>query len=144
MDEDQRRAVRRCACANIRRVDRAITQVFDEVLAPSHLHTTQFTLLAAIAEIGQATMQQLAEMLVMERTSLTRALEPLTRQGLVYIERGVDRRTRVVQLTQAGEEALEKAFPSWQKAQNRVRNTLGEERFERLLAELSAVVRLFS
>src|SRR5256885_2285553 len=110
MDEQEKMAVRRCACANIRRVDRAITQFFDKSLAHSNLHTTQFTLLSTITAASPITIQRLAEMMVMDRTTLTRNLEPLTRQGLVHIEMGEDRRTRVVQLTQAGEEVLEKAF----------------------------------
>jgi DNA-binding MarR family transcriptional regulator len=144
MDEQERIAVRRCACANIRRVDRAITQFFDKLLAPGNLHITQFTLLATITIASPITIQRLAEMMVMDRTTLTRNLEPLTRQGLVRVEMGEDRRTRVVQITQAGEEAVEKALPYWQEAQNRVIQMLGEKRFELLLSELSDVVTLVS
>lgn len=144
MDKNQMTAVRRCACASIRRVDRTLTQFFDEALAPCKLHTTQFTLLAAIAEAQQATIQHLAKIIVMDRTTLTRNLEPLLEQGLISIQRGEDRRSRVVQLTSAGRETLEKAFPYWQKAQNQVLQMLGEERFGYLLAELSNIVALFS
>jgi DNA-binding MarR family transcriptional regulator len=144
MDEQERMAVRRCACANIRRVDRAITQFFDRSLAHCNLHITQFTLLATVAAASPITIQRLAEIMVMDRTTLTRNLEPLTRQGLVRVEMGEDRRTRVIQLTQSGEETLEKAFPYWQEAQKRITEMLGEERFERFLAELSDVVGLVS
>lgn len=133
-------AVRRCACANIRRADRVITQFYDEVLAPSGLYTTQFTLLATLAEAAPVTVNKLAEIMVMDRTTLTRNLGPLTKQHLVKIETGTDRRMRLVQLTSEGEQALGRAWPLWQEAQARIEGALGRERFDGLLTELSAVM----
>lgn len=132
--------VRRCACATIRRTDRVLTQFYDEILAPSGLYVTQFTLLAALTEAAPVTINRLAEILVMDRTTLTRNLEVLAKQHLVRIEEGQDRRTRLVLLTQEGEEALRRAWPLWQEAQARIERTLGRERFEDLLTELSAVL----
>lgn len=132
--------VRRCACATIRRTDRVLTQFYDEVLAPSGLYVTQFTLLAALTEAAPVTINRLAEILVMDRTTLTRNLEVLAKQHLVRIEEGQDRRTRLVLLTYEGEEALRRAWPLWQEAQARIERTLGRERFEDLLNELSAVL----
>ncbi len=125
--------VRRCACATIRRTDRVLTQFYDEILAPSGLYITQFTLLPV-------TIKRLAGILVMDRTTLTRNLEVLAKQHLVRIEEGEDRRTRLVHLTQEGEQALGRAWPLWQEAQARIEHSLGRERFEGLLTELSAVV----
>jgi DNA-binding MarR family transcriptional regulator len=132
--------VRRCACATIRRTDRVLTQFYDEILAPSGLYVTQFTLLAALTEAAPVTINRLAEILVMDRTTLTRNLEVLAKQHLVRIEEGQDRRTRLVLLTHEGEEALRRAWPLWQEAQARIERTLGRERFEDLLTELSAVL----
>ncbi|HET8851758.1 MAG TPA: MarR family transcriptional regulator [Ktedonobacteraceae bacterium] len=131
---------RRCACATIRRTDRVLTQFYDEILAPSGLYITQFTTLATLAEAAPITINQLAELLVMDRTTLTRNLELLTKQHLVRIEEGQDRRMRLVFLTQEGEQALKRAWPLWQEAQARIERALGRERFEGLLTELSAVV----
>jgi DNA-binding MarR family transcriptional regulator len=131
---------RRCACATIRRTDRVITQFYDEILAPSGLYVTQFTTLATLAEAAPITINRLAELLVMDRTTLTRNLELLTKQQLVRIEEGQDRRMRLVFLTQEGEQALRRAWPLWQEAQARIERALGRERFEGLLTDLSAVL----
>ena len=131
---------RRCACATIRRTDRVLTQFYDEILAPSGLYVTQFTTLATLAEAAPVTINRLAEILVMDRTTLTRNLEVLTKQHLVRIEEGQDRRMRLVFLTQEGEEALRRAWPLWQEAQARIERALGRERFEGLLTDLSAVI----
>ncbi len=131
---------RRCACATIRRTDRVLTQFYDEILAPSGLYVTQFTTLATLAEAAPVTINRLAELLVMDRTTLSRNLELLTKQHLVRIEEGQDRRIRLVFLTQEGEQALRRAWPLWQEAQARIERGLGRERFEGLLTDLSAVL----
>jgi len=132
--------VRRCACATIRRTDRVLTQFYDEILAPSGLYITQFTLLAALSQAAPVTIKRLAGILVMDRTTLTRNLEVLAKQRLVRIEEGEDRRMRLVHLTQEGEQALTRAWPLWQEAQARIEHALGRERFEGLLTDLSAVL----
>ena len=131
--------VRRCACATIRRTDRILTQFYDEILAPSGLYITQFTTLATIAEAAPVTINHLAEIMGMDRTTLSRNLELLAKQHLVRLEEGQDRRMRLVLLTQEGEQALRRALPLWQEAQARIERALGRERFEGLLTDLSAV-----
>ncbi len=138
-DQIDTSAARRCACANIRRTDRVITQFYDEILVPSGLNTPQFGLLATLAEVAPVTIHRLAKILVIDRTTLTRNLEVLAKQHLVRIEEGADRRTRLVHLTQEGEQALRRAWPLWQDAQARIEHALGRERFEGLLTDLSAV-----
>ncbi len=130
---------RRCACATIRRTDRVLTQFYDEILAPSGLYVTQFTTLATLAEAAPVTIHRLAEILDMDRTTLSRNLELLAKKHLVRIEEGQDRRVRLVFLTQEGEQALRRAWPLWQEAQARIERALGRERFDALLTELSAV-----
>jgi DNA-binding MarR family transcriptional regulator len=131
---------RRCACAAIRRTDRVLTQFYDEILAPSGLYFTQFTTLATLAEAAPISINYLAELLVMDRTTLTHNLELLTKQHLVRIEEGQDRRIRLVLLTQEGEQAFRRAWPLWQEAQARIERALGRERIEGLLTDLSALI----
>ncbi|HEY9847811.1 MAG TPA: MarR family transcriptional regulator, partial [Candidatus Caenarcaniphilales bacterium] len=88
-----------CACFNLRKASRAVTQLYDKVLQPSGLLATQFTLLSAIALTGSVTITRLAQELVMDRTTLARNLKPLERQGLIQIKPGQDQRTRIVTLT---------------------------------------------
>src|SRR6266581_6598410 len=80
--------VRRCACATIRRTDRVLTQFYDEILAPSGLYITQFTLLATLSQAAPVTINRLAEIMDMDRTTLSRNLEVLVKQHMVRIEEG--------------------------------------------------------
>ena len=138
-DQIDTSAARRCACANIRRTDRVITQFYDEMLAPSGLNAPQFGLLATLAEAAPVTIHRLAQIMDIDRTTLTRNLEVLTKQHLVRNEEGEDRRMHLVQLSQEGEQALRRAWPLWQEAQARIEHALGRERLDALLTELSAV-----
>ncbi len=138
-DQIDTSAARRCACANIRRTDRVITQFYDEMLAPSGLNVPQFGLLATLAEAAPVTIHRLAQIMDIDRTTLTRNLEVLAKQHLVRDEEGEDRRMRLVQLSQEGEQALRRAWPLWQEAQARIEHALGRERLDALLTELSAV-----
>src|SRR5579859_7177425 len=91
--------VHQCVCAALRRADRMITQIYDAILAPSGLHITQFTLLATLAEASPISINRLV---MMDRTTLTRDLGLLSKQGWVRIEVGEDHRLRFVTLTEEG------------------------------------------
>jgi DNA-binding MarR family transcriptional regulator len=131
-----------CACANLRKASRAVTQLYDEALQPSGLRVTQFTLLVALSLTGSISISDLAQQLVIDRTTLTRNLALLEHQGLVAIAKGDDQRTHLVTLTNQGREALLKALPLWERAQAHIVSGLGGERWNTLLAELSDVVSL--
>lgn len=133
---------RRCACFNLRRVTRAVTQVYDEYLRPTGLRVTQFTVLVALRNLHQSTINQLADKLVVDRTTLTRNLRPLEDAGLVRTRPGEDRRVREIFLTAAGEEKLHEALPLWRDAQSQMRRALGRDRLERLLSDLSTTLHV--
>ena len=137
-----REVARVCACANLRKAARVVTQVFDEALAPSGLRATQFTLLVTNRLTGESTINELAERMAMDRTTLSRNLKPLVRGGLLEVRPGEDGRTRLVRITPAGERMLEKAYPLWQQAQRETVSTLGEERYEVLLGDVAQAVSL--
>ena len=129
-----------CAHFNLRRADRVMTRLYDEMLRPSGLKSTQFTLLAAVRLKGPVTVNGLAEAIVMDRTTLTRNLRPLKKEGWISVEPGKDRRVREVSLTEEGRRVLDKAYPLWREAQTRVSERLGGERLEHLLGDLAATV----
>ncbi len=129
-----------CACFNLRKTARAITQLYDEALRPSGLRCTQFSLLIAATMLEPVTVTHLAEIVVMDRTTLARNLRPLEKMGLMNVEPGDDQRTRIVTLTTRGKEVLSKALPLWEKAQDRVVAGLGQERWTSLQANLKEVV----
>lgn len=133
----------RCACFNIRKAARAITSLYDRVLQPTGLRSTQATLIMAIAGMDAPTISQLAELLVMDRTTLARDLKPLTDLGLVQVTPGDDRRTRLVRLTGAGAAKHGEIIPLWEQAQAQiVAEGLGDARWDKLYEELQLVVRL--
>ena len=131
-----------CACFNIRKAARAISQLYDDVLRPSGLRVTQFSILAVTRRLGPVTVTRLAEVTVTDRTTLTRNLKLLAQQKLIRITLGKDRREREVTLTDRGHLALAQAFPLWKDVQKQVAQKLGRERFQRLLSDLGATVGL--
>src|ERR1700689_5657571 len=122
-----------CACANLRRADRVVTRYYDSVLRPSGLHATQFTLLQALNDASEISQKQLAELLEIDSTTLTRTLAPLRRKGWLRSEAGADRRELRLSLTAAGKREYKRALPYWQSAQNGLEQALGKQNWNRLI-----------
>jgi DNA-binding MarR family transcriptional regulator len=131
-----------CACNQLRRTARAVTRLYDEALRPSGLRITQFTLLVAVAMGEPVPITRLADALSLDRTTLARDLEPLTGRGLVEITAGEDRRMRVVRLTRQGREALGRAYPLWRRAQARIVEGSGPDRWRAVADGLEEVAAL--
>ncbi len=107
-----------CHCLVVRQAGRWITQLYDQHLAGTGLSSTQYTLLSQLAHLGSASMAELAEAMVMDRTTVTRNVMPLERDGLVEITpAGDDRRRKVVRLTPHGRGTWAAARPRWKQAQ---------------------------
>src|SRR4051794_9268100 len=107
-----------CNCLAIRKAARHVTQFYDRRLAPTGLTTPQFSILARLRRRGPSTINELAEELVMDRTTLGRNLRPLERDGLLAIGADPDdRRRRALTVTQAGGARLPPAAPPWGVAQ---------------------------
>jgi DNA-binding MarR family transcriptional regulator len=136
------RVVTMCINANLRKMSRIITQLYDEMLQPSGLLGTQFRLLGAVASRSPIALAPLAEELTLDPTTLARNLKPLERDGMVEISIGEDRRTRMVKITEKGQEALGKALPLWEEAQAWVISQLGEDRLRGMLADWNELVSL--
>ena len=120
-----------CACFKSRQTARLITRAYEEAIKPTGLKATQFTLLTAVVYAqGAATLTDLAENLGMDRTTLSRNLRPLERQGLIKISAEGYRRSRHVDITPAGERLLAEAVPLWRRAQQQLKSTLGTEAWD--------------
>lgn len=110
-------------------------------MKPSGILPTQFTLLVATRALGPVTITKMAEALVMDRTTLTRNLKPMEREGLLSVAPGMDdHRSREVCLTRKGQKKLEQALPLWKEAQRQMQQALGVSRLDRMLGDLTAVV----
>ena len=108
---------RSCACYNLRRATRAVTQVYDAYLDEVGLKSTQITLLAVLAYRDPEPVTTLADSLVLEQSSLSRNLAVLERMGYVRLTAGADRRERIASLTREGRAALTRGYPVWKRAQ---------------------------
>jgi DNA-binding MarR family transcriptional regulator len=109
---------RQCACSAARRRSRELTRFYERSMRGSGLRASQFTLLATLVQTGPMPATRLADFLGLERTTLTRNLRPLLRDGHVTIEDGADRRVHKVAITAKGVEAAERAYPVWRRAQD--------------------------
>ena len=131
-----------CACGRLRRAARALTQLYDDAMAPAGLRVTQFSLLRAVARDGKARISDLAATLLLDRTALSRNLDPLLDRGLLSVGPGRDARTREVALTRGGARALKAAMPHWKLAQTQVAKRLGGARLDALIATLADIETL--
>lgn len=122
-----------CACANLRRADRVVTKYYDAMLRPSGLHATQFTLLQALNLASGISQKQLAGLLEIDSTTLTRTLAPLRRKGWLRAAAGVDRRELRLSLTAAGKREYKRALPYWENAQKGLEQAMGKTNWNRLI-----------
>jgi DNA-binding MarR family transcriptional regulator len=106
-------------------VTRAVTQLYDDVLRPSGLRVTQFSILATIARVDEANLRQLEHTLAIDQTTLTRSLHLLERDRLIERVPHPDGRIKAMTLTSKGRRALEVARPLWAQAQAKVLRELG-------------------
>ncbi|MEJ8571091.1 MarR family winged helix-turn-helix transcriptional regulator [Microbaculum marinum] len=115
-----------CLCLRAQRAARALARRFDEALRPLGLTNGQFSLLVSLNRPAPPTMGATAELLAMDRTTLTAALKPLQRRGLVRIEPAAsDKRSRLMLLTDDGRQLLARAVPIWRREHAEVDRDLG-------------------
>ena len=105
-----------CLCLHVQRAARSLARQFDDALRPAGLTSGQFSLLMSLNRPAPPTMKDVAELLAMDRTTLTAALKPLTRRRLVAVKIDKeDRRSRRLVLTRSGEALLSAAVPIWKR-----------------------------
>jgi len=126
-----------CLCLHVQRAARALARQFDEAFRPLGLTSGQFSLLMSLNRPVAAGIGEVAALLAMDRTTLTAALKPLERDGLVAVTVDAgDRRSRRLTLTPAGRKLLAKAVPIWKREHAAVDRLLGAGRPDRLRTDL--------
>ncbi len=129
-----------CLCLHVQRAARAVARRFDDALRPLGLTNQQFSLLMALNRPVPPNMGSVADLLAMDRTTLTAALKPLERRGLVKVSVDeADRRSRLMTLTDAGRTLLAKALPLWKRAQAATERLIVGVTPDRLRAALRAL-----
>jgi DNA-binding MarR family transcriptional regulator len=118
--------IRDCACHKVRMAARSVTRAYDDALRALGLRATQYAVLVAVANEGAISITALAEVLGMDRTTLTRNLDPLAKGGLLSV--GIEgwRRSRAMEITKKGRTRLREALPLWEQAQAALKGKLGD------------------
>jgi DNA-binding MarR family transcriptional regulator len=129
-----------CLCLHVQRAARALARYFDEELRPVGLSNGQFSLLMSLNRPEPPGMGRVASLLAMDRTTLTAALKPLERRGLVKVTTDPsDRRGRRLSLTRKGRTLLSEATPIWEDAHLRMEALLPDGDPDRLRSNLRAL-----
>jgi DNA-binding MarR family transcriptional regulator len=130
-----------CMCLAVQRAARALARRFDEAMRPFDLTNGQFSLLMSLNRPKPPNLSSVASLLAMDRTTLTAALKPLERRGLlVVMVDPADKRGRLIALTAEGMRLLSDVTPIWQSTHQELEQQLGDGEHERLLSGLKKVV----
>jgi DNA-binding MarR family transcriptional regulator len=130
-----------CNCLALRQAARRVSQFYEGYLAPLGLTSSQYSLLARLNRLGAMSINDIAESLVMDRTTTGRAIRPLERDGLVRIGTAEDGRKRMVNLTAAGRKRAQDAQDAWRQAQAQFERSVGPEAAKILRAAMADVIK---
>lgn len=129
-----------CNGAALRKANRRLTQLYDAALAPCGLNSSQRSVLLQLSICPMSTMSTLASLLVLDRSTLARNIQPLQREGFVeQLRDSRDRRSRHISLTPSGHEKLVESHVLWRAAQDRFEAVYGVERAAALRSELAEI-----
>lgn len=129
-----------CNCLALRQAARHVSQAYDAHLASEGLKTTQYSILAKLSRLGPLSINELAKSMVMDRTTLGRAVRPLERDRLLAIVPDDDGRKRSLRLTPTGQARLKAAAAKWREAQKEFELAFGAHRAADLRSVLRSVV----
>src|SRR4029077_7341209 len=141
-DKTRSELLAECACFDLRRATRAVSRMYDDFLRDAGLNITQFALLRLICAKKELSISTLGRYMVMDRTSITRALAPLERDGLIHSRPGADKRFRVVSLTKKGRKLVEDAEPKCRLAREVLMEPIGANRWSVMRSLLRDTTRL--
>ena len=129
-----------CLCLHLQRAARALARRFDDALRPLGLTNGQFSLMMSLNRPEPPAMAAVASLLAMDRTTLTAALKPLQRRGLINVKVApTDRRARLMSLTPKGRKLLAQAVPIWENTHLAVEGLLDDRDPDRLRNNLRAL-----
>ncbi len=118
-----------------------VTRIYDQELRHADIEITQFGLLTALAQVGEANQKTLSAGFAMDSTTLTRTLGLMRTRGWIAVKPGKDRRERLFRLTDAGHKQIAKAQPHWLAAERRLRSAFGEATMSQMQSGLARYTR---
>ncbi len=134
--------VKGCANLHLRQAARVVTEFYNSVMVSTGLHANQFSLLVPPYLNPGLTINQMAEISGLDRTTLARNLKLLEERGWIVVHSGADQRRREIHLTESGRQILLEALPLWEQAQEQVKATLGQEGLTQLFTYLDRLEEL--
>ncbi|WP_321392113.1 MarR family winged helix-turn-helix transcriptional regulator [Emcibacter sp.] len=137
-------ALETCACLGLRKASRAVTRRFDTLLDPSSLRSTQVVILLELAHNGTMTLSQLADSMVMEKSSMSRMVKTLADRGYVSVQYSGGKRYASYTLEDAGLDAIRNVVPYWMTAQKEFMDALGDNDWKEIREALLVVAKILS
>lgn len=131
-----------CGSFNLRRTARAVTRAYDAALQKTGMRSTQFAILVGIAKTQPVSIGALADVLIIDPTTLTRSLRLLQKEGLITISNRSTMRQRFLTLTDKGKHSLARSLQAWRKAQEQFVSTVGAEPWNDLRNKLENLARM--
>jgi DNA-binding MarR family transcriptional regulator len=129
-----------CLCLHLQRAARALARRFDEALRPFGLTSGQYSMMMSLNQPEPPSIGSIASLLSVDRTTLTAALKPLQRRGLVAVTVDAnDRRSRRVKLTPVGRGLLASAVPVWRRTHAKIESLVPRAGADRLRRDLRAL-----
>ncbi len=128
-----------CTCFKLRKLTRAMSRLYDQHMAAVGLKTTQYSVLTNAAR-APLPVAELAELLAMERTTLTRNLKPLVDAGWIVLRPGADSRQRIVTVTDTGMDKVKQAYVAWRGAQSAFEQLVGRDAVRALHGQLESTL----
>ena len=130
-----------CASLNFRRTSRIVTRLYDTVMQESGVRSTQFAILVGIAKLQPVAMGTLANVLMLDSSTLTRSLRLLQKERMIEISKRSQMRRRFLKLTLSGQKALQRSLPLWRAAHERFLAEVGADYWLKLRDELETIAK---
>ena len=124
----------KCVANQVRQLNRSLSRIYDEQLRPHGMKISQFTILVAIANLGEVTPQTISSTLSLEKSTLSRSLEHLVQKGWLVANYSQKNRIQTITITEAGKKQIIKVNPSWSKAQKQVEQLIAQSQLAVLFA----------
>ena len=126
-----------CVCNNLHQTTRAVSRIYAEEMRPTGIKRSQFSILAYLQILGVIQLTELADLMIMDRTTLSRNLKPLEKKGLVFINKSPnDARARQLSLSKEGKAKFRESMKYWTRAQKKVLKMFGKKNWQELESTL--------
>ncbi len=137
--------LKKCACRNLRMTTRVTTQYFDQIFQTVGLTAPQFSLLAEVAAHENTAVSELADIMLMDQTTVTRNIEILRKKGYVNVRTDDnDSRRKCISISEGGKQKLNEAIPVWNSVHSLIEQEIGAEKFEEFLEILGQIQNFIS